>query len=107
MCHESSVVMEHMLRRRLLCLQQKKLLPFDEKLMEAIPGKSKKMFNARNEGDVQGPYQKSSRKIPGGTSCHHRHEGCQSLAAAEQGSRKRLCVSVCASKNLANTFCSQ
>jgi len=43
----------------------KKLLPFDQKLTDAIPGKAKKMFNARNEGDVQGPYQKSSSKIPG------------------------------------------
>ncbi|KAK9851674.1 hypothetical protein WJX84_007705 [Apatococcus fuscideae] len=43
----------------------KKLLPFDQKLMDAIPGKGKKAFNARNEGDVQGPYQKSSGKIPG------------------------------------------
>lgn len=46
-------------------MQAKKLLPFDQKLMDAIPGKGKKAFNARNEGDVQGPYQKSSGKIPG------------------------------------------
>ena len=51
-------------------MQAKKLLPFDQKLMDAIPGKAKKMFNARNENDVQGPYQKSSGKIPGALNPH-------------------------------------